>query len=156
VAVLVTELTLAAARDTIRVLSWMKSNAPATRMLVVGNRIHAASPEISRKDFETSIERKIDYIVPFDQKLAAQAAKLGKPLAEAGRASKTVAPLLDLTRVIAGLADETADAPADAKKGKGGTKADKPAKEKGAAPGSSLMAKFGDLKGLIPRKGGSK
>ncbi|MFM9768198.1 hypothetical protein, partial [Streptomyces scabiei] len=30
VAVVVTELTLAAARDTIRILSWMKSNAPQT------------------------------------------------------------------------------------------------------------------------------
>ena len=158
VAVLVTDLTLAAARDAIRVLSWMKSNAPATRILVAGNRIHAATPEISRKDFETSIERKIDYLIPFDQKLAAQAAKLGKPLAEAGRNSKTVAPLVDLCRAVAGLADEVGDAPPDAKGRKGDGAKDKSAKQKtpkdkAAGSGASLMAKFGELKGLIPRKG---
>ncbi len=80
--VVVTELTLAAARDTIRLLSWLKANAPQTQVTVVANRVHAAGQlEISRKDFEGSIERKIDFLIPFDQKLAAQAAKLGKPLA---------------------------------------------------------------------------
>ena len=73
VAVVVTELTLAAARDTIRILSWLKSNAPQTQVFVVANRVHArAQLEISRKDFEGSIERKIDFVVPFDQKLAAR------------------------------------------------------------------------------------
>ena len=52
-AVLVTDLTLAAARDTIRLLSWMKSNAPKTRVLVLANRMHAGGQlEINRKDFE--------------------------------------------------------------------------------------------------------
>ena len=38
--------------------------------------------EISRKDFEQSIERNVDVVFPFDAKVAAQAAKLGKPMAE--------------------------------------------------------------------------
>ncbi len=80
VAVVVTELTLAAARDSIRILSWLKSNAPQTQVFVVANKMHVNGQlEISRKDFEGSIERKIDFVVPFDQKLGAQAAKLGKP-----------------------------------------------------------------------------
>ena len=37
VAVLVTELTLASARDAIRILSWFKSNAPQTKVVVVAN-----------------------------------------------------------------------------------------------------------------------
>ena len=41
VAVVVTELTLAAARDTIRILSWLKSNAPQTKVIVVANRVPA-------------------------------------------------------------------------------------------------------------------
>ncbi len=86
VAVLVTELTLAAARDAIRILSWFKSNAPQTQVIVVANKVQPqAVLEISRKDFEGSIERKIDLLIPFEQKVAAQAAKLGKPLAEAGK-----------------------------------------------------------------------
>ena len=90
--------------------------------------------EITRKDFEGSIERKIDYVVMFDQKLAAQAAKLGKPIVEAGKNSKTVAP-------IVALAGELASAVADS-----GTEAAKTSK------GKSLMGKFGDLKGLIPKR----
>ena len=133
-AVVVTDLTLAAARDTIRILSWLKSNAPNTTVQVVVNRMHAASGqlEISRKDFEGSIERKVDHAIAYDQKLAAQAAKLGKPLAEAGKNSKTVAPLVALAAFLAGAADEVGiDAP-----------------KKGAKSGGSLVGKF-DLKSLL-------
>ncbi|HEU0044055.1 AAA family ATPase [Sphingomonas sp.] len=134
-AVLVTELTLAAARDTIRILSWMKSNAPNTVVQVVVNRQQTAASqlEISRKDFENSIERKVDYTVPYDQKLAAQAAKLGKPLAEAGKNSKTVAPLVELSTFLAGAAETTAAD--DNKKPKSG----------------SLASKF-DFKALLGRR----
>ena len=142
-AVIVTELTLAAARDTIRLLSWMKVNAPATRVFVLANRLHPGGQlEISRKDFEGSIERKIDLAVPFDQKLAAQAAKLGKPLAEAGKNTKTVAPIVELSTQLAAFDEE--DAADLAGKGKG--------KDKGKAKhGSSLIGRL-DLKGLIGRR----
>ncbi|WP_375381172.1 CpaE family protein [uncultured Sphingomonas sp.] len=145
--VVVTELTLAAARDSIRILSWLKTHASATQVFVVANRVHpGAALEISRKDFEGSIERKIDYVIPFDQKLAAQAAKLGKPLAEAGKSSKTAAPLLDLARAMVGASDGADDARAT---GKDAGK--KPAG--GSKPGgTSLIGKFGELKGLMPRR----
>ncbi|MBR0552367.1 AAA family ATPase [Stakelama marina] len=122
-AVIVTEFTLAAARDAIRILSWFKSNAPQTRLFIVANRVHPASQlEISRKDFEGSIERKVDFVVPFDQKLTAQAAKLGKPVAEAGKNSKTVAPLIQLAESVVEVS-ETGDAGAgkNDRKGKGGS-----------------------------------
>jgi pilus assembly protein CpaE len=139
VAVIVTELTLAAARDSIRILSWLKSNAPGTQVFVIANRVHPGSSlEISRKDFEGSIERKIDFVVPFDQKLAAQAAKLGKPLAEAGKNSKTVAPLVDLANRITAATDAGAEAV--------DTKGAKKAKS-----GESLMGKFADLKSLMKK-----
>ena len=106
-AVVVTELTLASARDTIRILSWLKTHAPQTHVTLVANRVHATGQlEINRKDFEGSIERKLDFLVPFDQKLAAQAAKLGKPLVEAGKTSKTVAPIVDLTRHVLGAGEQ--------------------------------------------------
>jgi pilus assembly protein CpaE len=135
-AVVVSDLTLASARDTIRILSWLKSNAPNTVVQVAANKVPAASAqlEISRKDFESSIERKIDFAMPLDAKLAAQAAKLGKPFAEAGKNSKTVAPLLDLASTLAGVAEQTAEA-GGKKKGKGG----------------SLMGRF-DLKALMPKR----
>ncbi|MFN3434833.1 MAG: CpaE family protein [Sphingomonas sp.] len=141
-AVVVTELTLAAARDTIRILSWLKSNAPQTHVTVVANRLHASGQlEISRKDFEGSIERKIDFVVPFDQKLAAQAAKLGKPFAEAGKNSKTVAPILDLARHVLSAGEELVASGKDGGKGKSGGK--------DGAKGKSLI---GGLSALLPKR----
>lgn len=105
VTLVVTELTLAAARDTIRILSWLKSNAPQSRVLVVANRVHPGSPEISRKDFETSIERKVDVLIPFDLRVGAQAAKLGKTLAEAAKGSKVGAACTALLDQVLGALD---------------------------------------------------
>ncbi|MCA1198224.1 pilus assembly protein CpaE [Sphingomonas sp. R647] len=120
VAVLVTEFTLAAARDAIRIISWFKSNAPHTQLIVVANRVPTGALEISRKDFEGSIERKIDYVIPLDSKTAVQAAKLGKPLAEAGKNVKALAPLADIaTRVIA-ITDSGEEISRDKGKSKGG------------------------------------
>jgi pilus assembly protein CpaE len=128
VAVLVTELTLAAARDAIRILSWFKSNAPQTQVIVVANKVQPqAVLEISRKDFEGSIERKIDVLIPFEQKFAAQAAKLGKPLAEVGKSAKSLAPLTDLAMRITVITDsgERDDKAASAKGSKGSSLFDK-------------------------------
>jgi pilus assembly protein CpaE len=101
--------------------------------------------EINRKDFESSIERRIDFVIPYDQKLAAQAAKLGKTLAEAGKGSKTVAPIGELaSRLLA--AGDSAEA-AGAAAGKKGA---------GKSAGQSLMGKFADLKSLMPSKKAAK
>ncbi len=101
VVVVVCEFTLASARDAIRVLAWMKSNAPQCQTIVVANKVQTGAMEISRKDFEGSIERKIDLIMPFDIKATGQSAKLGKPVAEATRSSKlsvSIAALAELTK----------------------------------------------------------
>ncbi|GGB16335.1 hypothetical protein GCM10011380_02280 [Sphingomonas metalli] len=134
-AVLVTELTLAAARDTIRLLSWLKTNAPQCQVRVIANRIQpAGQPEITRKDFEGSIERKIDYAIPYDVKLAIQSAKLGKPVAETGKNSRTVAPLVELVTAITGVMSE------GEVKAEAGAKAD------------SLLGKLGDFRALLSKQ----
>ncbi len=131
--VLVVELTLAAARDTIRMLSWIKANIPGAQVSVVANAvITGAAAEISRKEFEASIEHKIDLAIPFDARLIAQAAKLGKPVAEVGKTGKTSAPMIELARYVASAADG-ADGRTD-------------------PVSKSLLAKFGDLKGLMPKR----
>ncbi|MCI4588763.1 pilus assembly protein CpaE [Sphingobium sp. BYY-5] len=119
VTLVVTELTLASARDTIRILSWLKTNAPQSRLVVVANRVHPGSPEISRKDFEQSIERKIDVLIPFDLRVAAQAAKLGKTLAETAKSSKVGAACTAMLNAALGAAeaDDGADGKPTARKG---------------------------------------
>ncbi|WP_226017134.1 pilus assembly protein CpaE [Novosphingobium sp. FKTRR1] len=134
VVVVTTELTLAGARDAIRLLSWLKTNAPHAHTLVVANKIHAGVGEISRSDFESSIERKINFQVPYDIKAAANAAKLGQTLVAANRGSKAAAALRDIANAVIALQGET-----DGKTG--------PAK----APKTSLLGKF-DLKKMLPSK----
>jgi pilus assembly protein CpaE len=120
VAVVVAELTLAGTRDAIRILAWLKSNAPQTKVIVVANGVpNGGALEISRKDFEQSIERNIDIVFPFDGKLAAQSAKLGKPLAEIA-AGKMNAPFNSLVNMVLSHASEEG-AGADADKS-GGSK----------------------------------
>jgi pilus assembly protein CpaE len=88
-AMVVAEMTLVGARDVIRILSWLKSNAPHAKPTVIANRVGpSGTTEISRKDFESSIETKVDFVIPFDVKTVCQAAKLGRPVAEVGKASK--------------------------------------------------------------------
>ncbi|MFD1613016.1 pilus assembly protein CpaE [Sphingomonas tabacisoli] len=132
--VLVTEITLAAARDCIRFLAWLKTHAPNASVILVANKVPASGvPELSRKDFEASIERKIDFVVAYDQKLAAQAAKLGKPVAEAGKGGKVALALNGLAgRLIAASSNGAdKDAPADA--------------------GKSLLGKIGELKAKLAK-----
>ena len=100
VAVVVCELTLASARDAIRLLAWLKSNAPSCQTIVVANKAHAGGLEISRKDFESSIERKIDLLIPYDPKATAQSAKLGKPVVDAMRSSKVSTGIVSLVELI--------------------------------------------------------
>lgn len=137
VTTIVTEMTLAAARDTIRLLSWMKTHAPQSKVVILANKVQAGALEISRKDFEQSIERPVDVMLPFDARLAAQAAKLGKPLSDVSKSSKLGAAYADAGRRILAAGDETETA-------------EKP------AGGGSLLGKLGDFKSLLPKRKGSE
>jgi len=108
VVVLACEMTLASARDTIRILSWLKTNAAHAKPLIVANKVQAGIAEISKADFEASVERKIDIMIPYDAKAAANAAKLGQTFADANRASKAAAAIRQLGERIAGATDEAA------------------------------------------------
>ena len=135
VVVVATEMTLASARDAIRILSWLKSNAPHARPIVVANKVQPAITEISRSDFEASIERKINFTVPYDVKAAANSAKLGQTFAEANRSTKAGAVMRDIAAAVMGAGDEVA------------SEADVPV----LAGKKSLLGKF-DLKAMLPPK----
>jgi len=135
VMVVVVDFTLAATRDAIRVLSWLKANAAQAKVIVVANRVLPGVQEVSRKDFEHSIERRIDVLLPSDPKSAAQAAKLGQPLAKAVKSSKLSQPLVQLLT----LALEQAGS--DEEEG-----------EARPAGGSSLLGKLGNFKALVAKK----
>lgn len=132
VVVLTAEMTLASARDTIRILSWLKANAAHAQPLVVVNKAQPGTGEISKADFEASIERAIDFTVPYDFKAASNAAKLGQTFVEANRSSKASAVMRQLAERITGVSDEQAEAATPAAK-------------------KSLLGSF-DLKSLLAKK----
>ncbi len=125
------ELTLASARDTIRILSWLKTNAAHAHPMVVANKVQTATAEISKADFEASIERKIDFIVPYDIKAASNAAKLGQVFVEANRSSKATSVIKQIGERIMGASEDDLESLTEEKK--------------------SLLGGF-DLKSLLSKK----
>lgn len=101
--VLVTELTLAGARDTIRVLSWLGAHVPDAHSIMVANKVQPGQSELSAKDFEASIERKIDFTLPYEVKSATQAAKLGQPFAQVNSGTAAGAALRELAVYVQGI-----------------------------------------------------
>src|SRR3546814_1708153 len=97
--VAVTDLSLAGTRDTIRLLAWLRSNAPAAKITVVANRVATVTAsEVSRRDFEASIERPIDHVIHYDLKVAVAADKKRKCLSEAAGSNTTAATPVSLDR----------------------------------------------------------
>lgn len=103
--VLVCELTLASARDTIRLLAWLKTNASHTHPMIVANKVQPGVSEISKADFESSIERKIDFVVPYDYKAACNAAKLGQVFVDANHSSKATAAIRQIAKRVIGASE---------------------------------------------------
>ena len=128
--VLATEYTLSSARDAIRILSWLKANAAHVQTFVVVNKVQTSAVEISKADFEASIERKVNYQIPYDLKAVTNAAKLGQTFAEANRTTKGGQVVREIAQAITGVSD--------AGEGVDGAK-------------KSLLGKF-DLKGLLAKK----
>ncbi len=135
-AVLVTELTLAGARDAIRLLAALKQTAPTTKIVVVANKMPSTPTEISRKDFENSIERPIDIVINYDPKVVVKAAKLGKTVAEVAVGSKLAPAFAKLQQLVVSSGDES-DEPVTS------------AKATAANKGGSLMSK---ISGILPAK----
>jgi pilus assembly protein CpaE len=134
VAVVVVEFTLAATRDAIRILSWLKANAPQSRVIVVANKAQPSGiQEVSRKDFEQSIERKVDIVLPFDPKSTAQAAKLGQPLAKVAGSAKLGGPLNQLVAMAVSAVEAVAEKAA-------------------GESGGSLLGKIGSFKSMVSKK----
>lgn len=135
VVLVVADLTLASARDCIRILAWLKTSAPHAELIVVANKVQpAATQEVSRKDFETSIERKIDVLLPYDAKSAMEAAKLGQPIARAAKSPKIAQPFADLLSAALAAGDDV------------------PSASMPSSAGNSLLGRFGAMKGLLAKK----
>ncbi len=88
--VIVSDLSLASTRDTIRLLSHLKLAAQNARIHLVVNRAatSANTNEVDPRDFAASVEHEIDVTIPDDRKTLVDAARKGKPLIESAASSK--------------------------------------------------------------------
>lgn len=101
--VLVTDLSLAATRDAIRILSFLKQTVPAATVHLVANKVQPSNlREVSEKDFAASVEHEVDLSIPLDTKSFVQAAKKGKTLPQAMPQAKPTNAMRTLVERLAG------------------------------------------------------
>ena len=78
--VVVTDLTLAGARDAHRLLAMLRSVRPDGETLLIGNRAKGVAGELPQAEFERAVDAHLDHVLPFDAKAAQDAAESAKPL----------------------------------------------------------------------------
>ncbi len=79
--VLVTDMSLAGMRDTLRLKQFLGSMDASGATMIVANRIgEHKNGEISRQEFEKGVGRHIDAVIPFDARKVAAAGNVGEPV----------------------------------------------------------------------------
>jgi pilus assembly protein CpaE len=100
---LIADLTLAATRDTIRLMAFIGENAPDAKIHLVINKHGCPGNEVSLSDYEASVEAKADWLIPHDPKALMMASKKGRPITEVEKTSKVGKAIEDIAREITGL-----------------------------------------------------
>ncbi len=101
--VLVSDLSLAGMRDTLRLLAFARQVSADARIVLVVNRTGAKLPGgVSRQEFEKAVEAKIDILLPDDPQSLGTAVTLGKTIPAVAAKSKLVAELRALARLVIG------------------------------------------------------
>jgi pilus assembly protein CpaE len=79
---LVTDLSLAGMRDTMRITGTLPTNNASCNMVLIVNRAgEHKQGEMPRAEFEKGVGRKLDLVLPFDAKTVAAATNFGQPVA---------------------------------------------------------------------------
>jgi len=110
--VLVTDYSLASARDLIRIKAHIASVAPNAKVHLVADRVGIVPAEVDEKDFENSVEHEVSAKIPYDTKSALAAAQKGKVVVDALPSSK----LANAFKDVCALFDSAEKADTGAKK----------------------------------------
>ena len=78
--VLVTDLSLGGLRDAIRMRQFCRNTAPDVMVTLTAMSPVSGAPAVERSEFERAYEGSIDWLLPPEPKLAAEAAAKGKPV----------------------------------------------------------------------------
>ncbi|HXZ01867.1 MAG TPA: AAA family ATPase [Stellaceae bacterium] len=105
--IVVTDLSLSALRDAVRLSDLAKALESRAKPILVANQVGADHRgEIGRPEFERGVGGALDYAVPFDVKAMVAAAQSGKALPDAAANSKAAAELRKLASRLAGREEE--------------------------------------------------
>ena len=102
--VVVCERSLAGLRDTIRLQTLMREQAPQVRLWLVEAGATAGRALLGKSDFEKGIAKSLDFSISYDAKSAGAAANSGQPLPVAVPRSPIVREVRQLAEVLAGPA----------------------------------------------------
>jgi pilus assembly protein CpaE len=104
--VLVTDYSLASARDCIRLMSHIRQAAPKASLHVVADKVGMVANEVEEKDFENSIEHAVDIKIPFDPKSMLAAGQKGKVVVDALPQSKLAGCYRDLMKRVMAVQED--------------------------------------------------
>jgi len=83
--IIMVEMSVASAQNTLRLLELLNTNQPGKKVIVAANKIGLSSVgALSRESFEKVINKKIDYIIPYEENTVLATANIGQPLACSG------------------------------------------------------------------------
>jgi pilus assembly protein CpaE len=99
--ILVTELSLPALRDSIRLLGIIEEAAPKTPITVVANRCKGGQQAMGQGEFQKALGRKVDLTIIDESKLFNDAANTGKPVVNQSGRSKAAKSLRSIAGIIA-------------------------------------------------------
>jgi pilus assembly protein CpaE len=103
-AILLCERSLAGLRDTIRLQSLLREQAPQTRLLLVESGAHGDRATVGKGEFEKAVGKAFDGTLPYDPKAAGAAANAGQPVTLAAPRSAYAKEINQLVLNFAGAA----------------------------------------------------
>ena len=106
--VVVCERSLAGLRDTIRLQTMMREQAPQVRLWLVEAGATAVRALIGKAEFEKGIAKALDASISYDPKSAGAAANSGQPVPAAAPRSPIVREFRQLAEILAGPAPTVA------------------------------------------------
>jgi pilus assembly protein CpaE len=106
--VVLCERNLAGLRDTIRLQTLMREQAPQARVWLIEAGASGERALVSRSEFEKGIGKSLDASISYDAKSAGAAANSGQPLPAAAARSPIVRELRQLIELLAGTVQPAA------------------------------------------------
>ncbi len=102
--VMICERSLAGLRDTIRLQTLMREQAPQVRLWLIESGASGSRALIGKSEFEKGVGKALDMTISCDPKSAGAAANTGQPLPVAAPRSPVVRELRQLAELLAGPA----------------------------------------------------